>query len=472
MRTRSRAVSLHRVGYSRVLLLGIFGIMPLNTQAQSQAPAQKAAQPAGSASSAEKQGESGFQFSDAPAFSIAGVTDWTAAGGHGSDATLRTSEDLNREAIALDAHAATAVTAKNGNTSENVAAEARLRAAQAADPRGFRANRDLGMFYLEAAQYKQALDPLQIALQLHQGDAEDTYHLAVAYRGSGDFVRARQLVQDVIKNNDSADLHRLAGELDEALGKPVEAVQEEERATHLDPSEENYFTWGSELLLHRAIWQATQVFASGVKAHPASARLRTAWGTALFSAARYDEAAERLCEASALVPEAREPYLLMGKAALASPVPLPCVQSKLEQSLRLTPNDAEVSYYLAMVLLRQAIPPQPERAEMLLRRAVTLDSRYADANLQLGILAFKQGNYHEALTFFSAAAEANPLLGEAHYRMAVIYDRLGDAVRAKREFALHEQADAENAVRTEQQRREVKQFVVISPGSAAGAMAR
>ena len=42
-----------------------------------------------------------MEFSDKPSFTIAAVTDWTAAGGHGSDTSLRTSEALTREALTL-----------------------------------------------------------------------------------------------------------------------------------------------------------------------------------------------------------------------------------------------------------------------------------------------------------------------------------------------------------------------------------
>ena len=42
-----------------------------------------------------------MDFADKPNFTVAAVTDWTAAGGHGSDAVLRTSEALNREALTL-----------------------------------------------------------------------------------------------------------------------------------------------------------------------------------------------------------------------------------------------------------------------------------------------------------------------------------------------------------------------------------
>ena len=42
-----------------------------------------------------------MEFADKPNFTVAGVTDWTAVGGHGSDATLRTSEALARETVTL-----------------------------------------------------------------------------------------------------------------------------------------------------------------------------------------------------------------------------------------------------------------------------------------------------------------------------------------------------------------------------------
>ena len=68
---------------------------------------------------------------------------------------------------------------------------------------------------------------------------------------------------------DDAALHRLLGELDEKMGDPLAAVHEDEQAVRLDPSEQNYFAWGSELLLHRAVVrQAAEVFKSGTRAYP------------------------------------------------------------------------------------------------------------------------------------------------------------------------------------------------------------
>jgi len=44
-----------------------------------------------------------MEFSDSPSFTVAGVTDWSNAGLHGSDVNVRTSESLTKDAAALKA---------------------------------------------------------------------------------------------------------------------------------------------------------------------------------------------------------------------------------------------------------------------------------------------------------------------------------------------------------------------------------
>ena len=66
-----------------------------------------------------------------------------------------------------------------------------------------------------------------------------------------------------MKEKDTGELHNLLGKIDEKDGKFLEAANEFETATRMDPSEENLFTWGSELLLHRTYEPAIQVFQEG-----------------------------------------------------------------------------------------------------------------------------------------------------------------------------------------------------------------
>ncbi len=326
-----------------------------------------------------------MEFADAPNFTVAGVTDWTAVGGHGSDATLRTSEALARDAITLKPN-----------------------------------------------------DP---------GNGPTPAKPADAGKSS------------------AADLHRNSGDLDERSGDPLSAVHEYEQAVRLDPSEQNYFAWGSELLLHRAVWQAQQVFKTGAEAYPKSARMLAALGAALFAGALYDQAALKLCAASDLNSTDPGPYLFLGKIQLAAPDPLPCVEPKLAQFAREQPDNALASYFYAMAIWkRQPQPPDPhdlQQVESLLTRAVTVDSKCSDAYLQLGILNYSQHDFEKAIGLYKQAIASNPQSGEAHYRLGVAYDRTGDPTRAKQEFQIHDAIENQQAAAIESQRREVKQFLVV-----------
>jgi tetratricopeptide (TPR) repeat protein len=413
-----------------------------------------------------------MKFSDEPNFTIAGVTDWTAVGGHGSDSALRTSEDLARETLTLKAEGSNRLgPASKDDANKESESESKLRAALARAPGSFDENRELGKFYFHSERYRDSIPLLQAAYRINPAMDDNTYDLALAYEEVGDFSRAREYVQKLRTHKNSADLHRLAGELDEKLGDPLAAVQEEEQAVRLDPSERNYFEWGSELLLHRAVWQSAEIFRNGAKLYPGSSRMLTALGVSLFAAAIYDEAALRLCDASDLNPTAPVPYIFMGKIEREVPTPLPCVEQKLARFLQKQPDSPLANYLYAMDVWKrqelQANQRDLQQVETLLTKTVKIDRKCVDAYLQLGILYSSQHNYEKAIGFYTKAIELDPQLGEAHYRLAVAYDRTGDPTKAKAEFTLHDEIEKQNAAAVERQRREIKQFLVVLQGQPA-----
>lgn len=410
---------------------------------------------------------SGMEFSDQPTFTVAGVTDWTAAGGHGSDATLRTSESLNREALSLKPNGPN----KSGKTLDADAAknaEIKLTAALASAPASFDANHELGTFYLDHGRYSEAASLLQKAFQIDSSQARNELDLARACEELGDIAAAREHIEHLLDSGANAETHRVAGEIYEKAGQPLLAVREFERAVRLDPSEQNYFEWGTELLFHRAVWQAKEVFEGGVKVYPRSSRLLTSLGAVLFAGALYDEAELRLCEASDLDPESRETYLFMGKIEIAAPHPLECADTRLARYAQAHPENALANYFYAMAIWKQhgsaldAVTRQ--EVEALLTKTVTVDPSCSDGYLQLGNLSSSQNNFAKAVEFYTRALAANPQSSDAHYRLGVAYDRLGERGKAERELALHDKIEKEQAAEVERQRKEIKQFVVSMPG--------
>lgn len=404
-----------------------------------------------------------MSFSDQPNFIVSGITDWTAVGGHGSDSILRTSEDLAKETLALKSQGARHGTPNDSD--KNDAAESRLRAALAEAPGSFAANHQLGEFYLRSERYRESFPLLQAAYQIDPANDGNERDLALAYEQTGDPKQARVHIQNLLKRGSDADLHRMAGQVEEKLGNPLDAVKEYQQAVSLDASEQNYFAWGSELLLHRAVWQAAEVLRNGVKAHPKSSRLLTALGTALFAGAVYDEAARSLCDASDLDPTNPEPYIFMGKVEMAAPTPLPCVEAKLARFAQEKPDNSLANYLYAMAISKRqelsANKPATQQVEDLLSRAVSLDPKCFDGYLQLGILAASQHDYEKATQLYRKAIEVNSQLGEAHYRLGVAYDRLGQQEKAQQEFQLHDEIEKRQAAAIERERREIKQFVVV-----------
>lgn len=400
-------------------------------------------------------------FADEPNFRIAGVTDWTAVGGHGSDSTLRTSEALARETATLPAKSQSDSAGNNVLAAKSDGLEKMLKEAVARDPASFDANYKFGAFYLQAGRYKDAIPLLQAAYRANPLSYEAGYDLASAREGAGDLREAREQVQEMLARVDHADLHRLAGDLDEKMDEPLAAVRELEIATREDPSEQNYFAWGSELLLHRAVWQAQEIFRAGAAAFPRSSRMLTGLGSALFAGALYDEAASTLCEASDLDPANPEPYVFMGKVSMAAPGPLPCVGRKLMRFMQEQPRSAFATYLYAMSLQKSGGQTAAAEVEELLHRAVSLDPKCGDAWLQLGNLAAARRDYADAIPGYKKAIDADSQLSEAHYRLALAYDRAGNREKAQKEFQIHNDLEKKQAADVERQRREIKQFLIV-----------
>ena len=101
------------------------------------------------------------------------------------------------------------------------------------------------------------------------------------------------------------------------------------------------------------------------------------------------------------------------------------------------------------------------QVETLLTKAVSLDAKCSDGYLQLGILAASQHDYEKAIGLYGKAIDADPQSGDAHYRLGVAYDHVGEREKAAREFQLHDEIEKRQAAAIEQERRDVKQFVVV-----------
>jgi tetratricopeptide (TPR) repeat protein len=408
---------------------------------------EKAAAPAKNAAQA-------LEYSDEPQFTVAGVTDPSNVGGHGSNVTLPTKEALARETALLAGSAAptgngTAAAKDEVGKLPNVAADS------------FAQNLKVGKELLRAGQSKQAIAYLERAAQLKPMEYEVRFSLAAAYQKNGETQRADQTVQTLLARGERAELHALLAEVRESEGQPVEAVREYQRAAELEPSEENLFAWGAELLLHHADAPASEVFAKGHRIYPQSVRMLVGLGSAAYAQDLTDQAARWLLQAIQLDPADPRPYLFLGKVqevAKSEPQEWAAVFHRYAVQ---RPDDARAHYFYAVALEKQRRGERDfaaRRAE--LQKAIAIEPRMGDAYLKLGLLEEEEGKLTEAVASLQKAVELTDLPDEAHLRLAQVYRRMGETGKARNESEIYEQVAAKKKEKMERERRELGEFVI------------
>ena len=258
---------------------------------------------------------------------------------------------------------------------------------------------------------------------------DNGYDLALAYAKTGKLNEGRTVVQDLLKQKDTAELHNVLAEIEEKDGKFVAAENQYETAAHMDPSESNLFDWGSELLVHRTLDPAVNVFQSAAEHYPKSPRLAIGLGMALYSRGNYDDAVKALLKAADLNPSDPRCYYFLSKAYDSSPGQADEVIQRFHRFAELQPQNARAHFYYAMSLWKgrraQDANLDIAKIESLLKRAIALDPKLPEAHLQLGNLYSDQAKYAEAIPHYQRALQENADLADAHYRLGQAYVHTG-----------------------------------------------
>jgi tetratricopeptide (TPR) repeat protein len=331
------------------------------------------------------------------------------------------------------------------------------------DPRNFETNHNLGESYVRSGKITEAAPYLEKAQQIDPSSYDNGYDLSLAYRQIGRLTEAQQLIQALLKQKNTAELHNLLAEVDEKDGKFVEAANEYETAAHMDPSESNLFDWGSELLLHRTLGPAVEVFQQATARYPASQRMVVGLGMALYARGNYDDAVKSLLRAADLNPTEPNCYFFLSKAYDSSPSQADEVTQRFRRFAELQPNNARALYYYAMSLWKGKRAQDPgldlQQIESLLTKSLALDPKLAEAHLQLGNLYSDQNKHAEAIPEYKRALELNSDLADAYYRLGQAYVRTGEKDRAQEQFEVYQKIREQHLADLDKQRAEIRQFV-------------
>lgn len=340
------------------------------------------------------------------------------------------------------------------------------------DPQSFDTNHNLAEFYVQSKKLADAVTYLERAQRIDPSSYDNGYDLSLAYLLTGRVSEARREIQRLLGVKNTAELHNLLAEVEEKDGNFVQAVNEYELAAHADPSESHLFDWGSELLLHRTLGPAIEVFQDATQRYPASQRLAIGLGMALYAHGNYDDAVKSLLRAADLNPSDPSCYIFLSRAYYSSPNQADDVIQRFRRFAELQPRNALALYYYAMSVWKGKRAQDPgldlQQIETLLKKSLELDPKLAEAHLQLGNLYSDQSKYAEAIPEYVRALGLDPDLADAHYRLGQAYVRTGQKESAQQQLQVYQKIHEQNLADLEKQRAEIRQFVYGAKDSPSG----
>jgi tetratricopeptide (TPR) repeat protein len=331
------------------------------------------------------------------------------------------------------------------------------------EPNTYDTNHNLGAAYAHNGKVAKAIPYLEKAQSLNPESYDNGYDLSLAYFVTGRLMDARHSVQSLIKLKDTAELHNLLAQIEEKDGNFVAAANEFQVAAHLDPSESNLFDWGGELLLHRTLDPAVEVFKQATERYPRSPRLMVGLGMAYYARGNYDDAVRAFLRGADLDPNDARCYKFLSRAYDSSPSQASEVIERFRRYAEIQPNNGLALYYYAMSLWKgkRAQDPEfdPKPIDSLLRRAIAADSKLPEAHLQLGNLTADQGKFAEAIPEYQRALQLNSDLADAHYRLGQAYVRTAQKEKAQEQFQVYQQLRAQHLADLDKQRADIRQFI-------------
>lgn len=356
-------------------------------------------------------------------------------------------------------------------TGNALAAGEQLKKAYDLEPHDYTTNHNLGEFYIKSGKIQEALPLLKQAQEIDRSSYDNGYDLAMADLVTGQLSDARQLVHTLLEKKDTGELHNLLAQIEEKDGKYVAAVNEFGTAAHMDPSEDNLFDWGSELLLHRTYEPAIEVFRAASNHYPKSPRLLIGLGMALYARGFYEDAVKALLTAADINPSDPRCYFFLSRAYDSSPKQADDVIQRFKRYATLEPKNALAQYYYAMSLWKgkQVVGSglNLQEVELLLKKSITLNDSIPEVHVQLGNLYADQRQFERSIPEYVRALELNPNLPDAHYRLGTDYVHIGQKDRAQAQFAIYQKLRAQHMAEIDKERAEVQQFIYSSKGQSS-----
>jgi tetratricopeptide (TPR) repeat protein len=277
----------------------------------------------------------------------------------------------------------------------------------------------LARTYAESDDLTAALAAARKSSEFAGSDATNLYNLAVFYHRAGETGLAIAAGERALSIESSADVRTLLGNAHAAKGDWPMAIPHYEEARRLSPySDEVLFTLAQAHLQRQDFPSAIAVLEEGRKTFDQVPQLELALGVAYYGQRRFTDAVDCFLGVMHGAPDIPQPYYFVGKML-------------------------ENAYVLDARVIILQLPPlqygdEAAQAHDLLQKALSIKEDQADAHYLLGTLLERKKDYAAAANHLERSIALNEKDPAPHFRLAVVYNRLGRKEDAARERALHE----------------------------------
>ena len=289
---------------------------------------------------------------------------------------------------------------------------------------------------------------MRSALALAPGDAGLRTATAAAELQAG---RLEDALAHVQGGGATAAGQALLGDIQEKRGQYVEAVKAYQAAVALEPGREQYrVALALELVQHYTFEPAIAVLEQAAPLFSKSARLRVLLGVAQYAAGRYEDAEAALTDAIELAPELEPVYGYLAQAALEAPSAPP------ERTLRaICAREPLVCSALKSRTAREAGDSGLQAQAVAALKRAPQDSAIAHCALGRAYQASAQWTEARAELEACVRLDSSP---QNHYRLGLVYDRLGLVELAQKEMELRKAAEERKSEDTARRQNAVQAF--------------
>ncbi len=299
----------------------------------------------------------------------------------------------------------------------------------------------LAIFYTEAQEFKTAAQLEAAYAGSAAADPQASARVAQLYLNGGDAADALVWAKKYAEAQPGAESQDLLGRAQTASGDADGGLKTLAAAYKAAPENGAIaFDYAHALLEKSDFSPAADVLQPASQANPHDAQLMLALGVARYGQRRFEEAIMAFLKTIAINPDIPQPYAFLGRVLEQAGDHLPAITADYQAWYQKYPRRFEPAYLLAKAKI--AGGGDPAEAEKLLRQSIAEKGDYWASHFELGQLLAKQHKYPEAAAELERAVALNPKEAMPHYHLARVYERMGQADKAKRERAIHAQLTA------------------------------